>query len=121
MKSFTEFVLTKSITEDSKGHMTKEGDSLISKFVTIKDISKIITTEMTSFDQDRFDTNHIQPSKAKIVWNWRVLKDSIEIVFQAEVKLLIINGIFEDDNNVYSGTIIVNPVSNEITSKIEVK
>jgi hypothetical protein len=106
------------VNEDSKGTLTKEGDSLVSKFVNIKNVSKLVTDEMTKFDKEKGDK--VVSKSANVTWDAKSDFNHIEIHFDAISKDVQSNG--EEKGNVnYTGVITINPISSEIKSKIEVK
>jgi ankyrin repeat protein len=106
------------IDEDSKGTLTKEGDNLISRFVNIKNVSTLVTDEMSKFDKE--NGNRVVSRSTKVTWYAKSDFNHIEIHFDAVSKDVQING--EEKGNVnYTGVITINPISSEIKSTIEVK
>jgi hypothetical protein len=116
VKTFQEF----RISEDSNGSISAVGDNLVSKYITIKGISKIISSELEKFDKEKYPNKKFVSRGDKSTWEAKSDFTNIEIHFTTVSKDVQI-GDTEMGDVTYTGVITINPLSAEIKSKIEVK
>lgn len=105
MKSFKEFV-----NEDKKGALTVNGNNLISKFITISNVSGIITDEVRTYDTKQFNKPMFS------------IEDDLEwdVEYNKTTHLIHVN--FTIDSPIkHSGVLKINPILGTIESTISTK
>lgn len=105
MKSFKEF-----LNEDSKGSLTREGDKLVSKFITIPNVSGMITNAVKEYDNENSGKKMFS-MEDDLVWSSSYDKDT---------HLIHINFTIDSESK-HSGVLIINPVLGTVEPKITTK
>jgi hypothetical protein len=109
------------MNEDAKGKLTRNGDNLVSKFVVIKGVSKLIVEELNKYDQEKFGSKNVYIKNSQLTWTASINpKNEIEIKFTDKTTDVEVDGKSHGDIE-YDGTLIIDVIEGTVTPKITEK
>lgn len=109
------------LVEGANGVITKSGDNLISKFVQIKGVSKLIVAELNKYDEEQFKTKNVYIKNSQLTWSASITPSNLlEIDFTDKTTDVEVDGKSIGDVE-YTGKLIIDVLEGTVKAEINTK